>query len=206
MRNSKEKKIETIILRISCLAGALFILILMTVLSTSCSSRKADPVSEAIGRQVRHDTRIPIHVERAVAVDSTTYTTEFDRRRGIYELRIRQNALREENFLKDRKKKNAKIMHDAIIKDHLIIAGLDSLRQVMGSRVDDIAYYDYAFQYCQKDDRGRKTVPKTAWASVTPDNKVLSWAPEKRLLHKTTGLVIPGYRKMLDSLKEKEEN
>ena len=180
--------------------------VLVLLAAAGCDRAESDPVSSAIGRQVRHDTRIPIHVERAVAVDSTTYATEFDRRRGIYELRIHQNTLREENFLKDRKRKNAKIMHDAIIKDHLIIAGLDSLRRVMGSRVDDIAYYDYAFQYCQKDDRGRKTVPKTAWASVTPDNRVLSWAPEKRLLHKTTGLVIPGYRKMLDGLKSTEES
>lgn len=181
------------------------VLLLAAMAASSCSKSESDPLTAAIGRRVRQDTKIPIQVERAVAVDSTTYATEFDRRRSIYELRIRQNTLREENFTKDHKRKNAKIMHDAIIKDHLIIAGLDSLRDVMGPRVNDIAYYDYAFQYCQKDDQGRKTVPKTAWASVTPDNRVLSWAPEKRLLHKTTGLVIPGYRKLLDSLKEEKE-
>lgn len=173
--------------------------------ASACTPSQSDPWADAIGVAVRADTKLPIHVETAVRTDSTTFTTEFHRRTGIYELRIRQNKGRREKYLDEKMPTNARRMEDAIAKDRMILAGLDSLKQRMGGDTARIAYYDYVFEYCTADDKGRKTVPKKAYATVTPDRRVLTWSPNRRDIHKTTGLVIPGYRKLLDDLKEPED-
>lgn len=171
----------------------------------ACSKPVPDPWAESIGARVRYDTGVPIHVETATRTDSTTYIKELDRRRGIYELRIIQNRDRAAKYTKQNMPKNARIMREAILKDYKIIAGLDSIRQAMGPDTLGIAYYDYEFEYCTADEKGNKTKPKKAYATMRPDRSVLTWAPKHRDLHKTTGLAIPGYRKLLDDLKEEEQ-
>lgn len=176
----------------------------MILLAISCSHELPDPWAEAIGAAVRRETGMPIHVESATKTDSTTYITELQRRRGIYELRIIQNTQREQKYRKLNMPKNARIMRKATLKDHKIIAGLDSIRTHMGKDTLRIAYYDFEFEYRMADQDGNRTKPKKAYATMTPEGRVLTWAQKQRDIHKTTGLVIPGYRKLLDELKETE--
>ena len=64
-----------------------------------------------------------------------------------------------------------------------------------------VAYYDYSFTYGGK--IGNQKVPaKQAFATVTPDGRVLTYSADRRDLHKATGLVLPGYQELLDSFKE----
>lgn len=175
------------------------------LLAAACSKPAPDPWAEAIGVVVRYETGVPLHVESATRIDSTTFITELNRRRGIYELRIMQNGQRQEKYSRQNMPKNARIMREAIKKDYKIIAGLDSIRRHMGADTLKVAYYDYEFEYCTADEKGHKTKPKKAYATLTPRREVLTWSPKRNYVHKTTGLVIPGYRQLLDDLREEEE-
>lgn len=181
------------------------IIAFLMALAAGCSRPAPDPVAEEIGRVVRQETQYPFHVEKATKVDSTTYATELHRRRGIYELRIRQNTARKAKYLDQKMPTNARRMDGFIAKDHLIIAGLDSIRTRMGADTALVAYYDYVFEYCNATPNGKKTEPKKAWATVTPSRKVLTWSANRRDIHKRTGLVIPGYGKLLDDLRVEED-
>ncbi len=141
-----------------------------------------------------------------MVLDSTTFATEISRRKGIYELRIRQNSWRREKYLRDRMPTNARRMDAFNRKDRKIIAGLDSIARSMGPDTGRTAYYDYAFKYYNKTEKGRKTAPKVGYAVLTPEFKVLAWSTDKRDIHKTTGLVIPGYERLLERLKGMEED
>ena len=186
--------------------GKLIIMALLAMAAVACQKEpEPTPAEKAIGNHVRNETKVPIHIETAVKTDSTTYAKEINRRIGIYELRIIQNGQRAEKYSKQSMPKNARIMREAIEKDYKIIAGLDSIRNHMGSDTLGIAYYDYEFEYCTADEKGKKTKPKKAYATVTPTNKVITWSLKRTDIHKAAGLSIPGYRKLLDELKTKEE-
>ena len=75
---------------------------------------------------------------------------------------------------------------------------------MMGADTLKTAYYDYSYFYSGK--VGEQKVPrKQAFATITPDGRVLTYAADRKDIHKATGLVIPGYKELLDSFKETEE-
>ena len=184
---------------------SLFILSAVTVALSACGGTPTDPIADAIGRDIRQKTRQPVHVISATKVDSTTIDVELVMRKGIYETRIRQNELRHKKFVREHKPKNAREMDETIEKDRKILAGLDSIRKVLGKGVSKVAYYHYEFECTSPDEHGHKLPPKTAYALVTPRLEVLAWGPEDKGLQKGTGVSIPGYRKLLENLKEPEK-
>lgn len=187
-------------------ATRLILITALAILASACEKApEPTPAEKAIGNHVRNETKVPIHIESAKKIDSTTYAKELSRRIGIYQLRIMQNSQRAEKYAKQKMPKNTRIMREAIVKDHKIIAGLDSIRNHMGRDTLEIAYYDYEFEYCTADEKGNKTKPKKAYATVTPTNKVITWSLKRRDIHKAAGLSIPGYRKLLDELKTQEQ-
>ena len=78
------------------------------------------------------------------------------------------------------------------------------MKEMMGADTLKTAYYDYSYTYSGKVG-GQRIAPKKAFATVTPEGKVITFAAERKELHKATGLVIPGYKELLDSFKETEE-
>ena len=180
--------------------------IAISILTVSCQAANTDPVSTAIENVVRQSAEMPSYIEKTMMLDSTTFATEISRRRGIYELRIRQNSWRKEKYLKDKMPTNARRMDAFNKKDRIIIAGLDSIALAMGADTNHVAYYDYAFKYYNKTEKNKKTIPKIGYAVLTPKLEVLSWSTNKKDIHKTTGLVIPGYEKLLESVKGMEED
>jgi hypothetical protein len=163
-----------------------------------------DPVAEEIGRVVRAETRIPVHIESATKLDSTSIATELTRRRGIQELKIYQDSCFRQKYLSQGMIINARRKAGAIEKSRKIITGLDSIRQRLGADTAHIAYYDYEFEFCMADANGDKTAPKKAYATVTPDGHVVTWSQDRRDIHKASGLAIPGYRELLDKLRDSE--
>ena len=173
----------------------------------TCGQKTADPVAEAIVAEMTREIDQPcsIRVENLQLLDSTTFATEFQRRIGIYDLRLEQNTARLEKYISQGMKKNATRMYEELKKDTKIFNELNAMKEMMGEDTLKVAYYDYSFTYGGKIGE-QKVAPKQAFATVTPQGKVLTYCADRRDLHKATGLVIPGYRELLDSFKEESED
>lgn len=169
----------------------------------ACTQKEPDPVAEAIAAELTKDIDQPfdISVHNLQLLDSTTFATEFQRRISIYDIRLNQNTERLEKYIRQGMKKNANLMYDELKKDTKIYNELIGLKEMMGDDTLKIAYYDYSFTYGGKVGNS-KLSDKQAYATVTPERKVLTCVSDQRDLHKATGLVIPGYKELLDSFKE----
>lgn len=184
----------------------LFVLACAVLALAACSQKQADPVADAIVAEMMKGVDQPysLHITDLKLLDSTTFATEFQRRIGIYDTRLDQNAARLEKYMKQGMQKNATLMFEALQKDTKIYNELNAMKEMMGDDTLKIAYYDYSYTYSGK--VGKTRVPaQQAFAAVTPDCRVLTFVSDKRDLHKATGLAIPGYRELLDSFKETEE-
>ena len=170
----------------------------------ACTQKKEmDPVSQAIVAEMMKDIDQPydIQITDLKVLDSTTFAVEFERRIGIYDTRLNQNSARMEKYMREGKKKNATLMFEALQKDTKIFNELNVLKEMMGEDTLKTAYYDYSYTYSGK--VGDTRIPaKQAFATVTPDGRVLTFAADRKDIHKATGLVIPGYKELLDSFKE----
>ena len=170
----------------------------------ACTQKKEmDPVSKAIVAEMMKDIDQPydIQITDLTVLDSTTFAVEFERRIGIYDTRLNQNSARMEKYMREGKKKNASLMFEALQKDTKIFNELNVLKEMMGEDTLKTAYYDYSYTYSGK--VGDTRIPaKQAFATVTPDGRVLTFAADRKDIHKATGLVIPGYKELLDSFKE----
>ena len=172
----------------------------------SCTQKTPDPVAEALVTAMTKDIQEPcsIQISNLQVLDSTTFATEFQRRIGIYELRLDQNSARFEKYVREGKKKNATKMFQEMQRDTKIFNELNVLKELMGPDTLNTAYYDYSYTYSGK--VGNQKLPaRQAFATVTPDGRVLTFAGDRKDIHKATGLVIPGYQELLDSFKEGEE-
>lgn len=183
------------------------ILLFATAAVFSCTAPKqADPVAEAIIAEMTRgiDQPCQIKIENLQLLDSTSFATEFSRRIGIYDLRLDQNTERMEKYIREGKKKNATKMYEELKKDTKIFNELNAMKEMMGDDTLSTAYYDYSFTYSGK--VGDARIPaKQAFATVTPAGRVLTYVSDRGDLHKATGLVIPGYKELLDSFKDGEE-
>lgn len=179
-------------------------LLFLAVLAVSaCGQKASNPIADAIVAEMTKDIDQPfdIRVSNLQLLDSTNFATEFQRRISIYDIRLNQNTERLEKYIRQGMKKNASLMYDELKKDTKIFNELNAMKEMMGDDTLRVAYYDYSFTYGGK--IGNNKLPdKQAFATVTPDGKVLTYAADRRDIHKATGLVIPGYKELLDSFKE----
>jgi len=184
----------------------IFIFLCAAALVCACTQKQPDPIAEAIAAEMTKGVDLPcdIKVENLQLLDSTTFATEFGRRIGIYDIRLDQNTARMEKYISQGMKKNASRMYEELKKDTKIYNELNAMKEMMGDDTLNVAYYDYSFTYGGK--IGDQKVPsKQAFATVTPDGRVLTYGAERSDLHKATGLVIPGYKELLDSFKDAGE-
>ena len=183
---------------------ALFVLV--ACLACACGQKPADPIAEAIVAEMMKDIDQPyeIHVTELQKLDSTSFATEFQRRISIYDIRLDQNTARMEKYIREGKTNNATRVFEALQRDTKIFNELNAMKEMMGADTLKTAYYDYSYTYSGKVG-GQRIAPKKAFATVTPEGKVITFAAERKELHKATGLVIPGYKELLDSFKETEE-
>ena len=184
----------------------LFVLACLVLAVVACTQKKEmDPVSQAIVAEMMKDVDQPydIQVTELTLLDSTIFATEFQRRIEIYDIRLDQNTARLEKYMKEGKRKNASLMFEALQKDTKIYNELNAMKEMMGDDTLKVAYYDYSFTYSGKLGDA-KIPPKQAFATVTPDGRVLTCVSDKSDMHKATGLIIPGYRELLDSFKDPE--
>lgn len=166
----------------------------------SCGSQKEfTPLQKAVLQRVEELTGEPlkkVEMSEMVLIDSSSFSDEFERRRGTFELKATQLQKLVDKYTAERKFKNASIQRESLGKTQGILASLDSIRNAMGSTVEEIAFYDYKF--CVKAECENSVVDfKEAYASITPDGEILSFTTKERDIHKSTGTVIPGYSEIL---------
>lgn len=85
----------------------------------------------------------------------------------------------------------------AIERDQLHLTQLDSIRNTLGSRLDDVAYTDYKFSAVGTLKDG-KLEAKDWYAAISPSGEVLNMVQDVKKLHRGLGVTIPGYKGMFD--------
>ena len=180
----------------------------LAFLAAGCSGSKIDdPVGDVIADGLMKDINEPYEFvfKQLEKIDSTTFATEFARRIDVYGIQVDQNIDRFEKYVREGKKKNAMKVSQELKRGQKILGELEAMRQMMGDDTLNIAYYDYRFSGEARLSGGRKKVFEEGYATVTPQGVLLTLAGSPSDLHKATGLVIPGYKELLESFKEEEE-
>ena len=183
-----------------------FLPLCILLLLAACTPKQADPVAEAIAAAMTRDIDQPcdITVSNLEKLDSTSFAVEFKRRISIYDIRIDQNTARLEKYIREGKKNNATKMFEDLQRDTKIFNELNGMKEMMADDTLKTAYYDYSFVYGGK--VGNQRIPsKKAYATVTPDGRVLTYGADLKDIHKASGLAIPGYKELLDSFKQGDE-
>lgn len=173
-----------------------FLTILVTALAvvTSCNNKTPDPVAAAIEAAAMKDAEgdYSFRIYDLAKIDSTTFRTEFDRRKDVFRLKQQTEEKLYWRYNAEGKPKTAESHRQAMEKAKVNLECMDYLEQEIGERIDDVAYYDYVFSGYSETKEGRMTYDKV-YVTVTPDYEVLTMTADKRDLHKGTGRVIPGY-------------
>ncbi len=160
----------------------------------SCTGKQPDPVAQALEEAVKLSISEPCKFKLYTLelTDSTTFLTEFERRAKVFEVKSKREGDLYARYVTEGKPKNAAVHMEAMTKANRNHASLDSLRTVMESSLDDIAYYDYRFSGKAYGDSGEVEY-RDSWFTITPDGKVLAITHDKKDLHKNAGRAIPGY-------------
>ena len=180
----------------------------LALLASGCTGGKIDdPVGEVVADELMKDCNEPYEFvfKTLEKIDSTTFATEFARRIDVYGIQVDQNIVRFEKYVREGKKKNAMKVSQELKRGQKILGELEAMRQLMGDDTLRIAYYDYHFSGEARLSKGRKKVFENGYATVTPQGVLLTVSGSQADLHKATGLVIPGYKELLDSFKEDGE-
>lgn len=85
----------------------------------------------------------------------------------------------------------------AIERDQLHLTQLDSIRNSLEGRLDEIAYRDYKFSASGKTADGILEA-KDWYAAISPAGEVLNMVQDPKKLHRGLGVTIPGYKGMFD--------
>ena len=171
------------------------ILSLLCVLSAGCKE-EPDPLQDALGAYILRGREGTFRLYSIEKIDSTSFRTEFERRQNVFDLKLQEETRLYNNYVLQRKPKNAARHWDAMQRTREVMKGLDSLRIVMEGRMDEIAYYDYVFSG-RAEIGTRYTEFQDAYASISPSLEVISLTLERKDLHKAGGRAIPGYLQML---------
>jgi len=186
--------------------------IAIVILFCSCGQEASvDPLYAAIEAEAMHSVADPykfkiVSVEK---VDSTVFATELERRMNVYQLKNQQNTKLYKRYMAQGLAANAANKIETIRKDNRILEALGVIHDRMQANdsLNVICYYDY--KVTAKVSVKGKSIPfNDVYFSITPDNRVLTMSYEQKKLHKATGLVIPGYREVIDGelvLELKEE-
>jgi len=168
-------------------------------LGVCACAKTEDPFKEALTSALEERLGEPIKkitfttFER---IDSVSVDQEMSQRIKTFELKYSQDRKFYEKFMIESKPKSAEKYRQAWHRDEVILSQLDSLYESLGSKLNEIAYYDYAFGVTVIGENSQLNLSE-AYACITPDLRVVTVTSDKKAIHKTTGASIPGYKEII---------
>lgn len=177
------------------------------VLLSSCGTKPADPVEEAITSEIINNMSegfTSVKIFKVEKIDSTTFGQELERRRHLFETKKEVDGKYMNKYIAAGKPKNAAAKEESMKKDIIIIQCLDSLAVSLEDILDDVAYYDYKFSAQAKSESSSMEF-RDSYAAITPDFEVIGMTAKEKDLHKGLGKVIPGYLEILKGESEEGE-
>ena len=177
------------------------------VILGACAQKAEDPFQEALTKALEEQLGEPakkISYTFFERIDTTSFEEEFAMRRETFKLKYSQEKTLYDKYTSQRKPKNAKRHKEAAEKTLEIMNKLDSLYDTMGERLSEPASFDYRFSVSLKGEKAEMNLDE-AYASITPDLRVVGLNSKKKSLHKTTGASIPGYAEIIKNAPEEED-
>lgn len=175
-------------------------MLLLCLLAASCGSREREygPVEKVIVDAIveRYPDCLDVEFSSLVKVDSTTYGQEIQRRRDLFEYKLKADGKLRERFRAARMRTNMRRKDGDMANDTRILAGIDSLEAALAPVLGDIAYYDYRWSAVAhlKDSDVTCT---DMYANVSPDLTFCRLVVKAGEVHKGMGRIIPGYMELL---------
>lgn len=170
---------------------------------SSCAPKAEDPALTALKNKicglVGEDAKIRVYSFEKI--DSTTFGQELDYRIEVMNARYKQNMKLYDKYISENKSNNAALKLDVAKKTSTVIKGLEGLKESMGDKLDEVAYYDYKFSGKAEGGESYLDFPE-AYATITPEGEVMTLETELKKLHKTMGRVIPGYMEIVKGEEE----
>lgn len=154
-----------------------------------------DPVEAALRAKIADqigDPSAKVSIYKIEKTGQATLGEELKRRKDVFQLQARQNGRLYEEYMSKGKPRNAMLKLEAIDKAQRILLQLDSLEEAYADQLDSIIFFDYKFSGKASTKDSRFDLSE-AYASITPDFRVLSVSTDARDIHKSTGRAIPGY-------------
>ena len=178
----------------------------LALLTCACDPYKDNPVCNAIGEAAMKpygEQPYKVKFESLEKIDSTLMRTELETRIRLFNVKIEKNRELYGKYTATNRPKNAQKKKDAIEKDLQILSRLSRLGDQIGDSLDSVAYYDYKFTAYAKVD-GKTVEMVDCYATVTPNNEVITMSSDLKSLHKATGKVIPGYMEIMKNTSDEE--
>ena len=130
-------------------------------------------------------------------IGQTTVGQEVEMRIALFKTKLEQDQKFYDMYTAGGVLGKAAKKKDAIERDQLHLTQLDSIRNTLGAKLNDIAYRDYKFSAVGKLKDG-KLEAKDWYAAISPAGEVLSLVQDPKKLHRGLGVTIPGYKGMFD--------
>lgn len=183
----------------------IFPLIVLTILSTaSCKPKPVNPVKESLITTIIFATGADekeIYISQLTPVRKVTIGEELAYRRDVFEFKKSVDNAKLKHYEGKGMKRNAAKYRRMIARDEGIIESLDSLRDSLGIKLQETAWYEYTFS---ADIRTADAIYNVRdWHFViTPKNRILTMKPGLKGLRNGLGRLVPGYGDLMDSLKD----
>ncbi len=130
-------------------------------------------------------------------IGQTTVGEEVEMRIDLFKTKLEQDQKFYDMYSAGGVLGKASQKKDAIERDRLHLTQLDSIRNTLGEKLNEIAYKDYKFSAVGKL-KDSKLEAKDWYAAISPSGEVLSLVQDPKKLHRGLGVTIPGYKGMFD--------
>ena len=130
-------------------------------------------------------------------IGETTIGQEVEMRIDLFKTKLEQDQKFYDMYTAGGVLGKASQKRDAIERDQLHLTQLDSIRNTLGDKLNEIAYRDYKFSAVGKV-KDSKLEAKDWYAAISPAGEVLSLVQDPKKLHRGLGITIPGYKGMFD--------
>lgn len=130
--------------------------------------------------------------------ETVTYGDELERRKEIFRYRIRVNEKMRDDYLRERKRTNARLKAESIEADYQLLQRLDSLEDAHADILEKVEYYDCRFSAKVRLDRYNTFEFRDAHAALDGSWKLFDMSSSQKDLRLGMGKLFPGYEKLLE--------